>query len=880
MNSRRRRADNFTDSLFSFRQTSDTEYSQASQMYSEDSLDTDSVINRQCGSDKHNCPNNIKCHRDSIILASNSTKEQYVSSSDAYHTAEESSDTQYSDIQHEPNHILNETSYIPIKFDLNKCINLFHNEYLEKESGTCEEYSSISTTSSKTNVKEVDPCYLNTGTTVEASNHEKVETIVPSVDAISLSESPVSSNKKDDLQSMEEDQKYDLTSGGSTVEDIDPCELKTLLHSLENQQKPPREMLNQEQMLRRLSTIFYISPSDFTERLLTIIEESVIINDSDTREFPDVSLRRLTAELRQMCKFIDNETVPEWPASPGTSICEEGDGQPKPDSSRRSLGILLSPRKSLCIVTPISSTVSRSSKSPRKIFRRTPKTISAALDKTQSPSYESTNVHDSTSTFECLEAYCKRLFPDEYRPSPQQKNHLQSPLRNMNNILHKCSTQMASLEDSFGVREPVRNVATSTSDPASQHNTTPETSSFQYDLIVFTPDKPKKILSKSVSPMQRAECQTRCEIIEPDDLQKTLIYEIAKKRQRCLNTAKVIMEINGSSEPLEAQGTCPISSVNEARLSTEKDVKLMETLMSCKKYQEYLEEYRPLLNLLQRSESYKSRPTQSKKDARAKEANKVNVATLTAPKSSITRGTRGGTSRSPSPKIFAVPKPKLFITPGKTPAKRTVCREKRTYFRNAGVSPIKQENLKKSSNKEPDISPCAQSICRKMGLNYDSVISPVGMYIKGTNPHLIKNLRPKTDEMLLTPRRKQHVPSVNTKPEMKFRLSPKQPKKTLAGTAARDENVPDNFLHPKVHYKLPSHVRTIKETENRKVGNRINELLRATQDKVVIRHEGRTKTVQTDCSEQPEIHYDSAEESVHIEQTARKTHFSRVQKGY
>jgi len=39
---------------------------------------------------------------------------------------------------------------------------------------------------------------------------------------------------------------------------------------------------------------------------------------------------------------------------------------------------------------------------------------------------------------------------------------------------------------------------------------------------------------------------------------------------------------------------------------------------------------------------------------------------------------------------------------------------------------------------------------------------------------------------------------------------------------------------------------------------------------------GRVKSVKTDCLEQPEIHYTSAEESVHIEQTARKTHFSRI----
>lgn len=40
----------------------------------------------------------------------------------------------------------------------------------------------------------------------------------------------------------------------------------------------------------------------------------------------------------------------------------------------------------------------------------------------------------------------------------------------------------------------------------------------------------------------------------------------------------------------------------------------------------------------------------------------------------------------------------------------------------------------------------------------------------------------------------------------------------------------------------------------------------------------RVKAVQVNCLEPPEIRYDSAEESVHIEQTARKTYFSHVQR--
>ncbi|XP_032664075.1 uncharacterized protein LOC116840872 isoform X2 [Odontomachus brunneus] len=725
MNSRRRRADDFTDSLRSFRETIDTEDIQpVSEIYSEDSLDTGLVRN------------------DALILPNHLINEQHVSSSDTYFTAEENCDTPHNNAQFESTFLTEKTSYMSIKLDFNKCINLFHNKHLKDE----EENTSIET-AAKTN------------------SCERVESTVPSVEELS-SESFVTSAKKNDRLFME-DHEHDSTNGGNTLEDIDFHELKTLLHSLESQQKPLREAPVQERTLRRMSTLFYVSPNDFTERLLTIIEESVIMNESDMQEFPDVSLCRLTEELRKMCKFIDNETAPEWPASPviSTSICAEGDGQNRQnrlDSSGRSLGNFPSPSKG--ITTPSATSRHINGKSPRKIFRRTPKTISAALSNIQSPLYDSTNMHDSTTTFESLEAYCKRLFPDEFRSSPLQKNRLQSPLQNMSGILHTCDAQMKSLEDSPNVCGPSRNIVTSTSD-----DTVPPTRILRH--IILTPDKREKTLAverASISPRQRAGRNVRPEMIEPDDLERTLMYEIAKKRQRCLDTAKVIMEIDGDSESLAAQGT-RLSNVNEMRLSTEKDVKLMETLMSCKKYKEYLEEHKPLLNLLKRSESYKSRSTQSKKDVHTKK--KSNVATLAVPKTP-----RRKNSRSPSPKTLVVSKPKLFITPGKSPV-INACKEKRTYFPNLVANPHKQEKLQKDSKKVLNISPSTQSICRRMGLNYDSVISPVGMYIKGTNPHLIKNLRPKTDEMLLTPRRKERMQSTSTKAEMKFRLSPKRPKK-------------------------------------------------------------------------------------------------------
>lgn len=95
-------------------QTFDAEHTLAvSEIYSEDSLDAGSIRNN------------------ALVLSNSSNNEQHISSSDAYYTAEENHDSGHSDVQLEPSHLSDETSYMSL--DLNKCINLFHNKYLEKE---------------------------------------------------------------------------------------------------------------------------------------------------------------------------------------------------------------------------------------------------------------------------------------------------------------------------------------------------------------------------------------------------------------------------------------------------------------------------------------------------------------------------------------------------------------------------------------------------------------------------------------------------------------------------------------------------------------------------------------------------------------------------
>ncbi|XP_072756405.1 uncharacterized protein [Anoplolepis gracilipes] len=901
MNSRRRRANDFTDSLNSFRQTIYEENSIISQRDLEDNSDINSI--RSSGSDKHSHLSSNKSRAGSIIISGG-----ILNVSDA-------------------------TSYLSLKPDLNKCIDLFHNEHLSKEHYTFEDYSNLGSVLSEIKVqKDMDSRHLNknkiveiqcnlirnrpcamslnsledainkhtsiknqdvtnkelrkckscsilnsnlkgntnhnikasyffvapTNTATRKSSFEKIDTATL-FDA--LSSKPILSNKINDSHSTEADQKYDSTkSDTSSKEQLHSFELKTFLQSLD--QMPLKETATQEHLLRRLSANFYNSPKTFTEKLLTIIEESVINDSCAQLEYPEVSLCRLTEELRKMCKFIEDETIPEWPESPmSTSICARQRSQGS-SPLRKSLNAFASRNKSLYFA--INASPRCNIKSPKKVCQHTPKNI---LYNAKS------SLHDSTSTFESLEAFCEKLYANDNKVPIREKKP-QSPLQNMDSILHVCENQMASLENSPDIREQLKKAATFTSDLASQcNNKVPEAQNLQYRLLTHKKHN-KTDLKKVPDTFKEWTGHNKSyEIIEPDDLENTLMYEIAKKRQRCLDTAKVIMEIDTNSKPIETQQICP----NSNKSSLTSDTKFMKTLMSVKRYQEYLEEHKSILNLFQ-TKSCNS-PIADKKDVRKKEifkedfssrplGDKAKIATLEVPKFSGIRKK----SRSPSPakcstnKII-VAKPKLFVTPRKTPVNK-ICKPKRTYFPDLVVGTNKE--------KKYNISP-KKSTYRQIE-NYDHVVSPVGMYIKGTDPHLMKNLRPKTDEKLLTPRKKQITQSPSPKPKMKFRLSPKQPKKTMIRTVVGDENMPDNFLHPKVHYKLPSHVRTIKEKESHKVGNRINELLRSTQDKVVIRHEGRIKSVQTDCLKQPEIHYDSAEESVHIEQTARKTYFSRVQK--
>lgn len=722
--------------------------------------------------------------------------------------------------------ISDETSYLSVKPDLNKCINLFQNEHLNIEYDRVEEQ--LNTALYETAVSEdIDPCHLSrdeiikeryfnnrprslssdslsninlfkqqlrkvksytmlnrnlkrdTNYNIKADQllfptkiatkincNEKVETIVPSFDALSLSKFAFPSKKDDTAYSME-DKRHDSTnSERSSKEELNPSELKTFLYLLADQ-KPLKQAAGQQHLLRRLSANYYGSPQTFTEGLLTIIEESVINNDSCAPlQYPEISLCRFNEELQKMCKFIEDETVPEWPQSPGmsTSICAKRKSQEsKLDLLRKSFGAFASPDKGLYVTTPVSPR--RNIKSPKKIGRRISKNTS----------YTAQNLlHDSTNTFECLEAYCAKLYPNEYKSSSvREKNQLQSPLPNMDNIWRVCESQMASLQDSPNIQEQIKKVRTCTPNSANQHNKTPKA---QNRHRLLSCEKCERTDSKKVSDTskERTECNKRQEkMVEVDELESTLMYEIAKKRQRCLDTVKVMMEIDADLESTEAQETTYPNIVLSDSSSIRNDDKFMETLMCVKKYHDYLEKNKPLLHLFHRVQSYSPR---DRKDVRAKISNEnfgaCALSVLSGNKSTLRTPKLLSRKKSTSPlstkhcltnKTGGI-KSRLFVTPGKTPVNKS-CKSKRTYFPNMLPGTSKQ-----------NISPHAKKIYRQMG-SYDHVVSPVGMYIKGTETKL-KNVRPKTDGMLSIPKRRQTTRSPS--PKMKFRSSPKRQKEVNA----------------------------------------------------------------------------------------------------
>lgn len=637
------------------------------------------------------------------------------------------------------------------------------------------------------------------------------------------------------------------------TENQETTKFESILYSLDNQLSEIKDDAQSYKILKRLSDKYVRSPEKFTEKLLTVIEESVIHNDDEgAANDSAIDLSRLTTEFRKMCKFIEDESAPEWPLSPSSiSSCSPLSVIPV---CTKTNNIGIHKNKNPCFPTDVSITstpLSGTDILKKRFFNKMAgNSYNGSMNNIQNVS--------TNSSFETLESLCKELYPNEVRRSLSEPS-----LFDINQIYNICEKQMASLNDAY----------------ESHEENTQDTLSSSVDELELNCTKLKETNDKSASTSyDNTSCSMKtCRevgsdinggytMVDPDELEKTLLQDIVQKRKRCLDTARLIAEINVDSEAIEAQRSSS-TSLAEKKPSNNDESKFLQTLMSCKNYQTYLEERKPLFKLFRNSNP--STPEHSIKKTKKYEC----VEDIKKETSDI----RENKGQIPGVKgINEIRKPKYFHTPGK-PALSKGCRQKKKYFHSPVNENVAEEHILKSPN--------AKGLYR---LNYTTIMSPVGMYIRGTDPRLIKKVHLKTSDetpqknnvkaspirslRLNTPRRGIGRSQQETLP--KFNLSPKivyNQHVLPEEMSGRESPSKNEFLYPKVSYKRPLHVKTIKEgiTTPKQV-SRVKKLFENFQSKVVIRHEGRINSAQKGNSAPGEIIYEPEDESIHIESTPNK----------
>ena len=910
----RRHACDFTDSLSSFQYTDSSDvHSEMFSSISQDSLET--------RSSKH-----------SVILAGSSKANSISNASIS---------------------IIGSTVPAP---DLNKCIDLFQsgslkgenkeNENLQFKTNDKQPLNAISkklineVTSTPSKEDKSHSCERpKRNTTNKSSKRDTNHNIHKNkFNAVAVSEAnvlkPVAVSQPTSLsKSTTKETPVSSTDGGHAQLEDELNKFESVLCFLDNQLNQIKEVSQPQQVLKRLSDKYIHAPHSFTERLLTIIEESVINNDDDTRGMSAINLSRLTIEFRKLCKFIEDESTPEWPPSPLS-----------PPSGTEQ--VLVTPTcnesvsaKDCKTATPINATspaiapLSGIDVIKRRFFQKISKNnFNGSIDNVINLS---TNI-SSTESFERLEAQCKKLFPEETEcPYPLRKCASASSLLSMTHIQRTCEKQLASLNISNGIgRSPKEKSLSSTpnlldaclyrspSTPAinklrsSRAKLQLESSVCRkyvsHEKVSYSKTKSRKINKKSDSnELNSDKAAYDYTTLDPDVLEKTLLQDIAEKRKRCLDTARLITEINADPEVTGVDKSLELSFMsstnNESNSLSYDEAQFLKTLTSCKDYQMYLERRKPLFNLLHTSNSCFTPKTTRRTNERTdlqyggtKDPVKglLNVKQPSSVKSNNSTPNAKSRGKCKSPLSKKVVKPKLFVTPGKTPPNPNQ-RKKKVYFPTM-YSPGQKSTLGDNILK----SPHAEGLYR---LNYNTIISPVGMYIRGTDMQLIKNVRARKGGLLMSPggRNLKTVPSIivtqatpskpitrtqKTTPH-RINLSPKLGKKQAcrqeeitAKTPENDTTPKTHFVLPKVSYKLPLQVRTIKKDKSPKPGTRVKKLLESAQSKVVIRHQERTNSIKkkgsgpAEYNQVYEINYEPEDESIHIEQAASKTNFIRRQK--
>ncbi|XP_043497172.1 homeobox protein 2-like isoform X2 [Polistes fuscatus] len=381
---------------------------------------------------------------------------------------------------------------------------------------------------------------------------------------------------------------------------------------------PAEAELTKQEIYRRLSDKYIASPQKFTEKLITIIEESILNNTINASNNSLINFEKISKELNKMCN-IENESMPEKlfsttiNVSPNREVSTNvssfnsttnNEDLTNLDSPEIKTPELTNSRKKVYRKTPISIFKTQKNKlrdvspepslwNPRKkVYRKTPINIF----KTQKSKLRDLSLEPSNSTnssFEYLEAQCKRLFPNE------KKNLVSAPpvkdnnLLNMDRVFSICEKQMASLNstDDLKIKKKKRS-----SILKSESKSEDSDSSYLYSIpknsICNEKDRNENV-KKVTSKKRKNDSDSEYLNNTGDDFSKTLLSEIVKKRRRCFDTAKKMMEINSACNVIEEQKKSKSNSKSILNVNSNKpsdnSSQFMKMLMSCEDYHNYLD---------------------------------------------------------------------------------------------------------------------------------------------------------------------------------------------------------------------------------------------------------------------------------------------------
>ncbi|XP_033210811.1 uncharacterized protein LOC117168934 [Belonocnema kinseyi] len=721
-----------------------------------------------------------------------------------------------------------------------------------------------------------------------------------------------------------------------------------------------------QKVLSRLSQEFQSSPTKFAEKLVTIIEESMMPSASDQKDCSGISVSRMTTEFRKLCKFIEDESMPEWILSP-EAIPEEDEVEEQIENQSIDLvddesNLADSSRDSLASTPFGNRYLMNYAETPKGIFRLKESPLSSGK-KPVNKAIKDSRFNESNHSFEYWESMCNGVYLHQ-RVTPQgglrrSISLPDSPVRKLNRIRSTCEQQLASLDDT--ALDQIRNEK-----PRFFHDFTEDTfgsfSPKQFKREIVKTSKSKKYFSdqaedargtrkvatlrkspkkqKSILKRESVGYLGNCE----DELDKSLIAELAQRRQRCFETAKLMMELDKNdpiiSERMDDSGfLAKLGSPNKSLSLPGNNREFLNTINHCMEYEDFLLKKRksifqiiqqpkasdadsgiafeasskvkspigsvalktPVRNDVKSAEKKSAKFSKEIKSEGRKFTNfskEIKSEENKGPKSLEEMKSEEKVVKSSPNKIQAkeITTPSVIENQEKKPAKSP----RRRFFFTPGKSP-KTEEVKRKKEYFPEVeslvnipsslifgkSPRTPEIRKNI---YENVRSPVAEYIKGTDAKLVKNIHVKKNDWLLTPQplgisnefnRIQITPlkSVQESTGLKFNLSP-MGKKIADSSVLGDENIPEKeFKLPKIDYKTPVKVHTIKdnlENEPKSQGSRVKTLLKSSEKKIVIRHEGRIAVASPRNGGEDETDNTLVDTSIHVKTIARKTDYIRA----